>query len=350
MQKLCLGLSFATMVLFVACDSSGTNANMDLLGVSSNSSSESDGEYDGEVEKFGELPRCSEKKKGKVYYVKDEKVSYTCRYEENEGEWVRKKKKHEDDDQEFSSSSKKETSSSGSEVIGSSISKGFSSSSSETENSSVSESSSCSSSNAISSSSKVYSSSDASIYDAATNTLTDLRDGQVYRTTTIDVLAKNYSEVWMAENLNYKTRSSFCYDDKSVNCSKYGRLYTWTEAVEGRGVCPKDWHVPSQSEWNALFIAVGGSDIAGKMLKSKTGWISHSGTENADAFGFSALPAGCRPDYGKYNLEGYVTYFWSSTEDDRIYAYHMGLDFDYDDTGLYSTYKYSGFSIRCLKD
>ena len=112
MRKLCLGLSFVAMAVFVACDGSGINADGGLSINSSNSSSKADNEYDSIVEEVDNLPKCSEMKDGEVYYVKEVGVAYTCRYDEGEetGEWVSKKKKttdDEDDDQESSSSAKK---------------------------------------------------------------------------------------------------------------------------------------------------------------------------------------------------------------------------------------------------
>ena len=223
--------------------------------------------------------------------------------------------------------------------------------------------------------------SDASVYDADKNTLKDLRDGQVYKTTTIDIPSKNYSEVWMAENLNYETDKSWCYGDDPANCAKYGRLYTWAAAVgrdedecgiyhacnlgEGdiRGACPKGWHLPSQSEWEALIVAVDGSiteytssNTAGTKLKSATGWTAYSGITNEDAFGFSALPAGTRyHPIGNYGYKGYGTYFWSATEEIISYpayrhAYLMGLDYGNDYAGKYDNDKVYGHSVRCIKD
>jgi hypothetical protein len=91
-----------------------------------------------------------------------------------------------------------------------------------------------SSSSVTSSSSKGPSSSSAkadagSKYDATANTLKDLRDGKTYRTTNIG------GRVWMAENLNYETPNSYCYNDSAEYCETYGRLYTIAAAVDSIG-------------------------------------------------------------------------------------------------------------------
>lgn len=166
--------------------------------------------------------------------------------------------------------------------------------------------------------------------------LTDLREGQTYKTVKIG------SQTWMAENLNFKTDSSFCYNNEESYCAKYGRLYMWSAVTKA---CPSGWHLPSSTEWESLFNAVGGSSTAGSKLKSTSGWI---GGNSTDAFGFSALPAGYRGYTGGFTGEGYA-YFWSSSEYDSDYAYVMNLYYD-DLARLYYDNKYSGFSVRCLKD
>ena len=198
------------------------------------------------------------------------------------------------------------------------------------------------------SSSEKAKSSSSSVVDPSTvvmGVMIDSRDGQTYKTVTIG------TQVWMAENLNYETTNSYCYDDDPSNCSKYGRLYTWAAATKA---CPIGWHLPSDDEWNTLFTAVGGDSIAGKMLKSAGGWNDNHGASGngTDTYAFSALPAGVRiyGDWG-YDYEGTVAHFWSSSTEggfDGVYNVLMG--YGYDDADLDYTDKYNGFSVRCVKD
>ena len=199
--------------------------------------------------------------------------------------------------------------------------------------------------------------------------LTDDRDGQTYKTVKIG------DQCWMAENLNYETDNSFCYNDSAEYCEKYGRLYTWAAATDSagvwgengkgcgyakhcttaypvRGVCPEGWHLPTKNEWNTLSTAVGGQTTPGKVLKSTSGWytddVYHG--NGTDAFSFSALPAGYRIYTGLYDLAGYYAYFWSSTARDSRNAYNVYLYYNHDYMALDYSDKRRGFSVRCVKD
>ena len=187
-------------------------------------------------------------------------------------------------------------------------------------------------------SSAVTSSSSSKGPELAEESFTDTRDGQTYKTVTVG------TQTWMAENLNYETANSYCYNDNSANCTKYGRLYTWGAA---KTACPSGWHLPDTTEWKALFTAVGGSSTAGTKLKSTSAW-NNSGN-GTDAFGFSALPAGGRDSYGDYYYEGYYADFWSSTEYVSSYAFNMFLGYNFDYAFLFN-FKSYGFSVRCLQD
>lgn len=188
----------------------------------------------------------------------------------------------------------------------------------------------------------------------------DSRDGQTYKTVEIG------NQVWMAENMNYETAGSYCYNDADSNCTKYGRLYTWAAAMDSagtwsangkgcgygktcsptypvRGVCPEGWHLPTRTEWDTLRTAVDRGS-----LKSTSGWSSNG--NGTDDFSFSALPAG-RRHRENYNLEGDNAFFWSSTEDDRYYAYIILLYYGDDRAGLDNFNKNNdGVSVRCLQD
>ena len=200
-------------------------------------------------------------------------------------------------------------------------------------------------------------------------TVLDERDNQVYKTVQIG------ERIWMAENLNYQTENSWCGGGNSKttlegDCATYGRLYTWTTAVgktedecgsghycglytdSVQGVCPVGWHVPTRSEWNTLFTAVGGNDIAGRELKATTLWEAEEGFTNEDAYGFSALPAGGRYYNDYFNDVGYRAFFWSTTQyvsyyDDVYYMYLCNGD---DNAYLSPRDKVYGFSVRCVKD
>lgn len=196
-----------------------------------------------------------------------------------------------------------------------------------------------------------------------TGILRDTRDGKAYKTVQIG------NQVWMASNLNHKTRNSYCQDNKEENCIKYGRLYTWAGAVNKpeykcglghacslssekiKGVCPNGWHLPSLADWQTLFKAVGGQSKAGKALKTTHDW--YETCDGTDIYGFSAKPAGFAANYnGEFFFsfqEGSHAYFWSSTEQDDTSAY--SIDISYSDEAIpIDVYKNHGFAIRCLKD
>ena len=167
-------------------------------------------------------------------------------------------------------------------------------------------------------------------------TMKDPRDGKTYKTVKMPD-----GKTWMAENLNYNAKGSMCYDNKSANCQKYGRLYTWDAAVDA---CPVGWRLPSADEFERLLANAGSSDKE-KSLNLRAG----SWKRGEDKFGFSALPAGIYSSYSKkfYSLGGYAD-FWSSTEGSSNGAYDLVVS----DGGanVYSGDKADGLSVRCLKD
>ena len=179
--------------------------------------------------------------------------------------------------------------SSSSVVVSSSSDNKLISSSNEIQESSSSEVSS-SSVKTESSSSKVESSSDISIssssnpessseesssslsdgYDAINNTLTDPRDGHIYKTVTIG------TQVWMAENLNYLPKDtigtiwgglSLCgggawKSKEEGDCSIFGRLYETDFTDEKKdSICPDGWSLPTYNQFQKMKSYLGDNAV-----------------------------------------------------------------------------------------
>ena len=180
---------------------------------------------------------------------------------------------------------------------------------------------------------------DAGVIDIEYGEMKDTRDGKAYKIIQIG------SQTWMAENLNYETENSYCYNDSTEYCEKYGRLYTWEAALNA---CPSGgWHLPTKEEFETLISNVGGVETAGKMLKSTTGWEEDG--NGLDKYGFNVLPAGDRED-GLFYAAGEDAYFWSATEDLETSAYVLYLIYSDERAYLGGGTKDNACSVRCLRD
>ncbi len=214
--------------------------------------------------------------------------------------------------------------------------------------------------------------------------MTDERDGKVYRTVQIG------DQIWMAENLNYadsvKTPSllerSWCYDNKTENCDVAGRLYTWAAAIDSvalydngngvncgdgvnctmpkkvRGICPSGWHLPryasiDDDESLIMYIAVS-EETAGKALKSQIGWEYYGNKYiGTDTLGFSGIPAGYRTGWtssGKFIAAGHHAYFHTTM--DRFDGFTTAVNLSYDSNRIFKKRldKSDAYSVRCIKD
>jgi uncharacterized protein (TIGR02145 family) len=186
-------------------------------------------------------------------------------------------------------------------------------------------------------------------------------------------------QIWMAENLKTSlyndgkliplvndgsvwgslTTPGYCnYNNSDDNKAIYGSLYNWYTVNTGR-LCPKKWHVPTDSEWKLLEINLmmdlyevenigwRGTD-QGDALKSAFGW--HLPDNGTNKTGFSALPGGYINDYGEFGFLEINGNWWSATELYEENAYYRRLYFNESKVGRYNTYKTAGFSVRCIMD
>ncbi len=214
------------------------------------------------------------------------------------------------------------------------------------------------------------------------------------------------SQVWAYTNINVGTminaaygmgspggNQKYCYNNVEANCTDYGGLYQWGEAMNYassvncdpcspasspagvQGICPSGYHVPSDLEWSryewciettitptgnttlstfqTTNMAYRGTNTSGvgpgdKMKATSNDTPAWDGTNTS---GFAALPAHYRTLGGAFlpYSPPVITNFWSATESGSS-AYYRGLK-----TGEPRTYRHYydkayGFSLRCMKD
>ncbi len=197
-----------------------------------------------------------------------------------------------------------------------------------------------------------------------TTTVIDI-DGNVYHTVTIG------SQIWLVENLRTTrlndgeqipnitdnvewynlTTPGYCwYDNDLSNKETYGALYNWYAVNTGR-LAPSGWHIPTQAEWIILISHLGGENIAGSKLKESgtIHWLSpNTGATNES--GFTALGAGVRDNSFFLMME--ANYIWSSSSEtgNSTQAYQVHLHWNNGRSSLYTMQKYSGFTVRCIRD
>ncbi len=179
------------------------------------------------------------------------------------------------------------------------------------------------------------------IYGQETSSITDARDGKVYKTVTIK------DQIWMGENLAFKTESGCSvYEDVKDYVKIHGYLYTWETATR---VCPDGWRLPSMQDWWYLSNFLGGDELSGGKLKQTgtTTWKSpNTGATNSS--GFNALSSGRNGDTKKEFI-GNTTFFWTNVDDDDVTSWCGALYYDKEVISLYPVNKKEGYSVRCIK-
>lgn len=158
--------------------------------------------------------------------------------------------------------------------------------------------------------------------------------------------------LWATTNLNKKVKGSRCYNYDSSNCQKYGRVYTWAQAMgvdekydsavlsditqPYQGICPEGTYLPSHKQWNSLANYL---------------------EENPEYKKYFVNQVGGAYDYKNYFRSlGKETVFWSSTQyEDRDFAdnYAWVWAFRDDQTRSIVTdnaHKITGGYVRCVKD
>jgi uncharacterized protein (TIGR02145 family) len=154
-------------------------------------------------------------------------------------------------------------------------------------------------------------------------------------------------EEWVKAGENQQP--AWCYyDNDPKNEEIYGKLYNGYAVNDKRGLAPEGYHVPTDEEWTQLSDYLGGEDVAGKKMKSTSGWIENGNGSNES--GFNGLPGGFRYNSGAFSDQGYYGYWWSASETNAGLAYYRDLHHDGDNLDRDNGDKVLGFSVRCLRD
>lgn len=185
------------------------------------------------------------------------------------------------------------------------------------------------------------------------------------------------TQVWMTKNLDVATfrngdtipqaktddewsdfwleaQPAWCYyDNDPANGAKYGKLYNWYAVNDPRGLAPVGYHIPSDAEWTRLADFLGGENVAGTKMRSKSGWDSYPGGSGngTNTSGFSGLPGGNRDPGGRFDFIEQNGFWWSSTESNKKHAaWSRDLWYIKGSVDRYDVSKDYGFSVRCLRD
>ncbi|MFI5253299.1 MAG: FISUMP domain-containing protein [Bacteroidota bacterium] len=185
--------------------------------------------------------------------------------------------------------------------------------------------------------------------------------GKIYNTVQIG------NQCWLKKNLDVGSMidglqpqsdngviEKYCFRNDTANCTLYGGLYDWGEAMqygtsEGtQGICPAGWHIPTSAEFDTLAKTVNQDSDALKAVGQGTG--VGAGT---NITGFTALLGGATSSYSTFYGLYIDSYFWRSTRANNLYPIC---------THIWDNYKpintewgspnppILGYSVRCIKN
>jgi len=76
----------------------------------------------------------------------------------------------------------------------------------------------------------------------------------------------------------------------------------------------------------------------------------YDGRNGDGSTGFGAEPAGNRDRDGYFYTTGSYAFFWSSTANSVLDAWHRDIYYNNDGVGRYMMYRDNGYSVRCVRD
>ena len=105
----------------------------------------------------------------------------------------------------------------------------------------------------------------------------DSRDSRLYR-----IVLMPDQKWYMAQNLNYRGVTYYCYDNNSSNCNETNGVWYYNNPPVTSSLCPSGWILPSCKNWNDL---ISGFNMTNADMKSTT-------CSGVDTYGMTAMCVG----------------------------------------------------------
>ena len=115
------------------------------------------------------------------------------------------------------------------------------------------------------------------------------------------------------------------------------KVYNTYAVNDTRGLAPIGYHIPNEIEWSQLINFLGGSNFAGKKMKSSTDWNGNNES------GFNAYHNGYINSSGNFDSPD-QGFWWVKNSNNNCLFLSTGND------KAIITSASGGFSVRCIKD
>lgn len=153
---------------------------------------------------------------------------------------------------------------------------------------------------------------------------------------------------------NNSILEKYCPNDLEANCTTYGALYQWDEAMQyvtsegAQGICPAGSHIPTDNEWKILEVQKGMSQATADASDWR-GTDQGTQLKVGGVSGLNMLHAGFRHTGGySTDLDSSAT-LWSSTQSGAN-AWDRGLNAIIPNINRSAHSKSYGFSVRCVRN
>ena len=145
---------------------------------------------------------------------------------------------------------------------------------------------------------------------------------------------------------------SSCPMDQTFSWDGY--WYNYYAVQDSRGLCPYNWHVPTEDDWNELIEVAGAGDSGEAALALKGSPFIAPVWNGTNSLGFNATPGGEISSTGWCMNYGCIAWYWSDTyvtPDNPQYPYLGGaMRINSNASYTSSNDPNNGYFVRCVRN